>query len=155
MSKKFVMHVKRLTPSCRGYSEFGSDPVFDAGLFASRFVRRAKVTPCAVFLAFFYLSRILKKHPKLRVTSNNASRLILVASSCAAKFVDDQALRYTNKHWVHLGGGWLTLDKFNRMETEFLGLMGFDLAVDIGEFSAFCAKYGAPLHRIPQLASWM
>jgi hypothetical protein len=155
MSKKLVLPVKRLTPACRGYSEFGSDPIFDAGSFAAYFVRRAKVTPCAVFLAFFYMNRIVKKHPKLRVTSNNASRLILVATSCAAKFVDDQALRYTNKHWVHLGGGWLTLDKFNRMETEFLTLMSFDLAVDIGEFSAFCEKYGTLLHRIPQLASWL
>eukprot|EP01028_Stygiella_incarcerata_P001765 TRINITY_DN1327_c0_g1_i1.p1 TRINITY_DN1327_c0_g1~~TRINITY_DN1327_c0_g1_i1.p1 ORF type:complete len:251 (-),score=50.83 TRINITY_DN1327_c0_g1_i1:131-841(-) len=144
LAKKIIVQTKRLpTHLKRRYHDFLKDPLFDPSAFAVKFIRRARVSPSVVLLGYFYLHRILEKHSKLKMTSINASRLMVVACTCAAKFLDDQAMRYTNKHWVHIAGGWISLGQFNQMEREFLSLLNFDLSVNLPAFYSFCAKAGA------------
>jgi len=132
----------RLEEGHPAFAEFGRDPEFVPEKFVSDFVGSTRVSPMVVLVGLLYLKRVMKKHAGLRISSTNASRLVLVACTSAAKYMDDQALRYTNVHWTYLTGQWLSARKFGYMEREFLGLLEFDLAVSVGEMREFCRQYG-------------
>jgi hypothetical protein len=143
MAKRMVMQVQRMNPGIsKKYRSFLADPLFDPSSFAIKFVRKSHVSPSVVLVGYFYLHQVVKKHPTLKITNINATRLVTIACTSAAKFVDDQAMRYTNKHWVHIVGDWVSLRKFNQMEIEFLSLMDFDLSINLPAFHSFCKHAG-------------
>eukprot|EP00762_Andalucia_godoyi_P000029 ANDGO_02243.mRNA.1 Cyclin-P4-1 len=137
-----VDQMPRLRPHDPGYNEFGRDPVFKAREFCEMFMHRSRTSPLCIIVGMYYLRNMLQAHPKLKISSNNSSRLILVACAAAAKFVDDVSMRYTNEHWIRIGGSWLSLQKFNSMEREFMNLMEWNLFVDPTRFQSFCAQFG-------------
>jgi hypothetical protein len=143
IAAEIIDMVPRLKTTDPGYNEFGRDPSFVARSFAEGFITRSRTSPLCVLVGFFYLKQLLSRHPKLKISSNNASRLVLVACAAGAKFVDDVSMRYTNEHWIRIGGGgWLSLQKFNSMEREFMGLMEWNLSIKPVAFQQFCAQYG-------------
>eukprot|EP01028_Stygiella_incarcerata_P013369 TRINITY_DN82208_c0_g1_i1.p1 TRINITY_DN82208_c0_g1~~TRINITY_DN82208_c0_g1_i1.p1 ORF type:complete len:223 (-),score=38.78 TRINITY_DN82208_c0_g1_i1:310-978(-) len=145
IAKKMVMSVQLTTGNPRlskTYQSFLADPPFDPSSFAVRFVRRAHVSPSVVLVGYYYLHRIIKRHPKLKITSVNATRLVTIACTSAAKFLDDQAMRYNNRHWVFIVGNWVSLRQFNQMEIEFLTLLDFDLSINLPAFHSFCKRAG-------------
>lgn len=142
LALELIEQTPRLRPHDAGYNEFGRDPVFKPREFCEMFLNRSRTSPLCILVGMFYLRTMLQTHPKLKVSSNNASRLVLVACAGAAKFVDDVSMRYTNEHWIRIGGSWLSLQKFNSMEREFMSLMSWNLSVDPTRFQSFCAMYG-------------
>lgn len=132
----------RTNPS---FFEFACDPRFDAHEFINGFVARARVSPFAALVGMFYIYRLVRSNERLKMTCANATRLMVVATCAAAKFIDDQALRYTNRHWSLFCGRWLSAAKFSMMEREFYALLDYNISVDAAALSAFCAQFGLVL----------
>eukprot|EP01028_Stygiella_incarcerata_P001062 TRINITY_DN1166_c0_g1_i1.p1 TRINITY_DN1166_c0_g1~~TRINITY_DN1166_c0_g1_i1.p1 ORF type:complete len:202 (+),score=34.88 TRINITY_DN1166_c0_g1_i1:439-1044(+) len=142
MCTRLVVPGRPLTSEDKAFVEFGQDISYDPCSQAVAFVERSGVHPIVVLVGLYYLARIRRKFPSLSITTTNASRLMLVAWSSAAKYVDDRSYRLKNKHWVKIGGGWLSLEKFNKMEMEFMSLLEYNLSIDHDEFNRFCRFCG-------------
>jgi hypothetical protein len=142
MADEVITWTGRVSEGHPAFAEFGRDPEFIPEKFVSEFVASTRVSPMCVVIGLMYLRKLVKKHTGLKISSTNASRLVLVASMSAAKYMDDQALRYTNAHWVYLTGQWLSARKLGFMEREFLVLLGYELGVSHEELREFCAGYG-------------
>lgn len=137
MCARLVVEGRPLTPADKAFTEFGQDIPYDPCSQAVAFVERSGVHPIVVLVGLYYLARIRRKFPSLSITTTNASRLLLVAWSSAAKYLEDRSYRFKNKHWVAFGGGWLSLEKFNKMEMEFISLLEYNLSIDQDEFNRF------------------
>ena len=84
----------------RIYDVFGRDPMLpNPSKFVSSFISLSGVSPNVCVVSLHYLDVLHRKHPGLPFTTNNANRLVHIACVAAAKYIDDQAMRYTNVHW--------------------------------------------------------
>ena len=89
------------------YEEFGMDPRFNPFHFAHSFLSRTRVSSLTCLLGFYYIDKLLRRNSEnewnkrvdMRLTTNNASRMVFVSCMCAAKYYDDQAMEYSNFHW--------------------------------------------------------
>jgi hypothetical protein len=106
------------------------------------------VSPTVILLGYYYVFQLIQRVQRVRITTQNAARMMSIAFMTASKFIDDQSMRYTNKHWVRILGKCWTIDKLNQMEREFLNAMRFDLSVNLSDFFEFCLSAGIDLRTI-------
>merc|ERR1711964_553292 len=83
--------------------------------------------------ALVYLDRLVKEHPKFRVSTLNVHRLLATALLLAAKMQDDTF--YTNTYYAQVAG--LSLQEFNKLEAEMLRLLDWNVYVPPKEYANY------------------
>lgn len=84
-------------------------------------------------LALAYISRLIKSHPHVTVSTLSCHRLVIISLTLAAKFHDD--CFYSNAFYARVGG--LRLDEFNGLEAHFLKMLGWGLLVEAEEYDYY------------------
>ncbi|KAI5345133.1 hypothetical protein L3X38_013010 [Prunus dulcis] len=92
----------------------------------------------------WYMSKDMKKtrifecHETLDMTIQSylerIFRLLITTIMVASKYVED--MNYRNSYFARVGG--LTTNELNKLELEFLFLMGFKLHVNVSVFESYC-----------------
>ncbi|XP_068661028.1 cyclin-U2-1-like [Aristolochia californica] len=109
-------------------------PDMEIQSYLERIYRYAHVAPPVYVVAYVYIDRFCQFHPDFRITSNNVHRLLITTIMAASKFVED--MNYRNSYFARVGG--LTTAEMNRLELDFLFLMGFKLQVSVSVFESYC-----------------
>jgi len=84
-------------------------------------------------LALVYIDRLVKRCPDLIISEMCCHRLLLVSLMTAAKFHDD--VFYANAYYAKVGG--VSVQEMNRMEKQFLLMLGWRLQVQPEEFAPY------------------
>ncbi|ORX89198.1 hypothetical protein K493DRAFT_318896 [Basidiobolus meristosporus CBS 931.73] len=108
-------------------------PQLDA--FITRVFRRSNLPLNNLLTALLYLVRLKEYHPSCKGTLGSGHRLFLAALMMANKYLHDGA--YHNKTWRKIADGFYELQDLNQMESEFLSLLKFELAVKPAEWVEF------------------
>ncbi|KAJ8450103.1 hypothetical protein Cgig2_033297 [Carnegiea gigantea] len=140
-------HMARNERIARDYRRvsFSKDPrthVFDAHeapdltiqSFLERIFRYTKAGPSVYVVAYVYIDRLCQNYPEFRISLRNAHRLLITIVMVASKFVED--MNYRNSHYARVGG--VTTKEMNKMEMEFLFMMGFKMHVNSSVFESYC-----------------
>ncbi|KAJ8632164.1 hypothetical protein MRB53_025500 [Persea americana] len=102
--------------------------------FLERIFRYAHVAPPVYVVAYIYIDRLCQIHSDFRISACNVHRLLITSIMVASKFVED--MNYQNSYFAKVGG--LTTVEMNRLEVDFLFLMGFKLHVNVSVFESYC-----------------
>eukprot|EP01065_Artemidia_motanka_P004177 TRINITY_DN12003_c0_g1_i1.p1 TRINITY_DN12003_c0_g1~~TRINITY_DN12003_c0_g1_i1.p1 ORF type:complete len:246 (+),score=65.21 TRINITY_DN12003_c0_g1_i1:86-739(+) len=86
--------------------------------------------------ALILIDRLIHRHPRIRVTSYNVHRLVLVAVMAAAKYRDD--VYYSNAYYAAVGG--ISLAELNYMERELLRMLELDCGVSFEDYLTYLAE---------------
>eukprot|EP00009_Paramoeba_aestuarina_P014707 CAMPEP_0201524176 /NCGR_PEP_ID=MMETSP0161_2-20130828/21158_1 /ASSEMBLY_ACC=CAM_ASM_000251 /TAXON_ID=180227 /ORGANISM="Neoparamoeba aestuarina, Strain SoJaBio B1-5/56/2" /LENGTH=250 /DNA_ID=CAMNT_0047923467 /DNA_START=17 /DNA_END=769 /DNA_ORIENTATION=+ len=86
-----------------------------------------------LIVALIYLYRIIAKTDKTFINANTIHRLIMVSVVIATKFLDD--FLQTNTFYARVGG--ISLSELNKLESEFLQILDFDLLVSEPEYRGY------------------
>mmetsp|Transcript_19673 Transcript_19673/g.28627 ORF Transcript_19673/g.28627 Transcript_19673/m.28627 type:complete len:219 (-) Transcript_19673:1982-2638(-) len=111
-----VFHAKRTPPiSLRNY--------------VSRVVKYSSCSPACFSVAFAYILRLARSYECMVPSSQNIHRIVLATVMLAVKMNED--IHYDNAYFARVGG--LPLDELNRLETDLLLRLQFDVFVDTSE----------------------
>nr|DAD47778.1 TPA_asm: hypothetical protein HUJ06_017715 [Nelumbo nucifera] len=99
--------------------------------FLERIFRYTRVASPVYVVAYVYIDRLCQIQPEFRITSSNVYRLLITTIMVASKFVEDM-----NSYFAKVGG--LTTKEMNKLEVDFLFLMGFRLHVNVSVFESYC-----------------
>ncbi|KAG2324678.1 hypothetical protein Bca4012_039215 [Brassica carinata] len=102
--------------------------------YLERIFRYTKVGPSVYVVAYVYIDRFCQVNPGFRISLTNVHRLLITTIMIASKYVED--LNYRNSYFAKVGG--LETEDLNRLELEFLFLMGFKLHVSVRVFESYC-----------------
>ncbi|KAF9602398.1 hypothetical protein IFM89_027527 [Coptis chinensis] len=102
--------------------------------FLERIYRYVRVDPPIYVVAYIYIDRLCQLHPEFQITSGNVHRLLITTIMVASKFVED--MNYRNSYFAKVGG--LMTKVMNKLEVNFLFLMGFKLHVNVSIFDSYC-----------------
>ncbi|XP_010258919.1 PREDICTED: cyclin-U2-1-like [Nelumbo nucifera] len=102
--------------------------------FLERIFRYTRVGPPVYVVAYVYIDRLCQMHPQFRITPSNVHRLLITTIMVASKFIED--MNYRNSYFAKVGG--LTTREMNKLEMDFLFLMGFKLHVNVSVFESYC-----------------
>ncbi|KAL0866168.1 hypothetical protein Bca101_045286 [Brassica carinata] len=102
--------------------------------YLERIFRYTKVGPSVYVVAYVYIDRFCQVNPGFRISLTNVHRLLITTIMIASKYVED--LNYRNSYFAKVGG--LETEDLNRLELEFLFLMGFKLHVNVRVFESYC-----------------
>ncbi|KAJ6729910.1 hypothetical protein OIU85_020781 [Salix viminalis] len=91
--------------------------------------------PSVYVVAYVYIDRFCQANPGFRISSRNVHRLLITTIMVASKYVED--MNYRNSYFARVGG--LTTKELNKLELEFVFLMGFKLHVNVSVFSRVIA----------------
>ncbi|XP_010524404.1 PREDICTED: cyclin-U2-2 [Tarenaya hassleriana] len=133
---------ERITGSCRWASRDGKTRVFDCRevpdmtiqSYLERIFRYTKAGPSVYVVAYVYIDRFCQTNPGFRISPRNVHRLLITTIMVSSKYVED--MNYRNSYMAKVGG--LETEDLNRMEVEFLFLMGFKLHVNVSVFESYC-----------------
>ncbi|KAK4741315.1 hypothetical protein SAY87_024903 [Trapa incisa] len=103
--------------------------------YLERISRYIRAGPSVYVIAYVYIDRFCQAHPGFRIGSRNVHRLLITTIMVASKYVED--LNYRNSHFARVGG--LRTEEMNRLEMDFLFLMGFKLHVNVTVFESYCS----------------
>ncbi|XP_010264311.1 PREDICTED: cyclin-U2-2-like isoform X2 [Nelumbo nucifera] len=106
-------------------------PNMEIQSFLERISRYTGVGPPVYVVAYVYIDRLCQIHPEFRITSTNVHRLLITTIMVASKFVEDM-----NSYFAKVGG--LTTNQMNKLEVDFLFLVGFKLHVNVSVFKSYC-----------------
>ncbi|GLJ31978.1 hypothetical protein SUGI_0643680 [Cryptomeria japonica] len=125
-----------LTFSPAKYEVFNGVEVPDISiqLYLERIFRYIRCSPSVFVVAYAYIDRLVQFHPQFKISSQNVHRLIIVTVMVASKFVED--INYKNSYYATVGG--FSTEEMNRLEMEFLFLLGFKLQVTVNVFESYC-----------------
>ncbi|XP_077234363.1 cyclin-U2-1-like [Tasmannia lanceolata] len=115
---------------------FDCDETLDMTIqsFLERIFRYTHVAPPVFVVAYIYIDRLCHFHSEFRISSSNVHRLLITTIMVASKFVED--LNYRNSYFAKVGG--LMTMEMNKLEVDFLFLMGFKLHVNVSVFESYC-----------------
>ncbi|XP_043689349.1 cyclin-U2-1-like [Telopea speciosissima] len=102
--------------------------------YLERIFRYTRAGPPVYVVAYVYIDRLLQILPEFRITYSNVHRLLITTIMVASKFVED--MNYRNSYFAKVGG--LTTKDMNKLEIDFLFLMGFKLHVNVSVFESYC-----------------
>ncbi|GLJ31981.1 hypothetical protein SUGI_0643710 [Cryptomeria japonica] len=102
--------------------------------YLERIFRYIRCSPSVFVVAYAYIDRLIQFHPQFKINSQNVHRLIIVTVMIASKFVED--INYKNSYYATVGG--FSREEINRLEMEFLFLLGFKLQVTVNVFERYC-----------------
>jgi len=100
-------------------------PSISVEMYLERVYRYAPCSPACFLYTYIFLDRLVKKCPGLRVSNQNAHRLLISGVVLAAKFLDDR--QYSNVHYAKVGG--ICTKELNMLELEMLRQLDFSLFV--------------------------
>ncbi|CAN8318604.1 unnamed protein product [Cochlearia groenlandica] len=126
----------------RSYVGFGKTRVFDCleipdmtiQSYLERIFRYTKAGPSVYVVAYVYIDRFCHNNQGFRISLTNVHRLLITTIMIASKYVED--LNYRNSYFAKVGG--LETEELNKLEIEFLFLMGFKLHVNVSVFDSYC-----------------
>ncbi|XP_042509872.1 cyclin-U2-1-like [Macadamia integrifolia] len=102
--------------------------------FLERIFRYTRVGPPVYVVAYVYIDRLCQILSEFQITYRNVQRLLITTIMVASKFVEDR--NYRNSYFAKVGG--LTRKEMNKLEIDFLFLMGFKLHVNVSVFESYC-----------------
>mmetsp|Transcript_25152 Transcript_25152/g.99197 ORF Transcript_25152/g.99197 Transcript_25152/m.99197 type:complete len:221 (-) Transcript_25152:1993-2655(-) len=97
--------------------------------YVSRVVKYSSCSPACFSVAFAYILRLARSYECMVPSSQNVHRIVLATVMLAVKMNED--IHYDNAYFARIGG--LPLVELNRLETDLLLRLQFDVCVDIGE----------------------
>ncbi|GAB4861935.1 Cyclin-U2-1 [Ancistrocladus abbreviatus] len=103
--------------------------------FLERIFRYTKAGPSVYVVAYVYIDRLCQNYPGFRISPSNVHRLLITTIMVASKYVED--MNYRNSFFARVGG--LTTNELNKLEVDFLFLMGFKLHVNVSVFESYCS----------------
>lgn len=101
--------------------------------YLSRLCDYLKCSQECFVLALIYIDRLICAHSDLNVDKFCIHRLVLTGTAIAAKFFDDKY--YKNSYYAKVGG--VSLPEMNRLESEFLVLVDFQLFVKPEQYEEY------------------
>eukprot|EP01018_Ginkgo_biloba_P011073 Gb_27032 [translate_table: standard] len=121
----------------RKYRVFDGVQVPDMSIerYLERIFKYVNCCPSVFVVAYAYIDRLIQFHPQFRITCVNVHRLLITAVMVASKFLED--LNYRNSYYARVGG--LGSEEMNKLEMDFLFLMGFKLQVTVNVFESYCS----------------
>ncbi|XP_011033883.1 PREDICTED: cyclin-U2-2-like [Populus euphratica] len=102
--------------------------------YLERIFRYTRAGPSVYVVAYVYIDRFCQANPEFRIDARNVHRLLITTIMVASKYVED--MNYRNSYFARVGG--LTANVMNKLELEFLFLMGFKLHVNVSVFESYC-----------------
>ncbi|CAN6905532.1 hypothetical protein Bca4012_095763 [Brassica carinata] len=102
--------------------------------YLERIFRYTKAGPSVYVVAYVYIDRFCQLNPGFRISLANVHSLLITTIMIASKYVED--LNYRNSYFAKVGG--LETEDLNKLELEFLFLMGFKLHVNVSVFESYC-----------------
>ncbi|KAF2303510.1 hypothetical protein GH714_018882 [Hevea brasiliensis] len=102
--------------------------------YLERIFRYTRAGPSVYVVAYVYIDRFCQANPGFRINARNVHRLLITTIMVASKYVED--MNYRNSYFARVGG--LTTDELNKLELEFLFLMGFKMHVNLSVFESYC-----------------
>ncbi|XP_057742265.1 cyclin-U2-1-like [Arachis stenosperma] len=102
--------------------------------YLERIFRYTRAGPSVYVVAYVYIDRFCQNNPSFRINARNVHRLLITTIMMASKYVED--MNYRNSYFARVGG--LTTNELNKLEVEFLFLMGFKLHVNVSVFESYC-----------------
>ncbi|XP_012083632.1 cyclin-U2-2 [Jatropha curcas] len=102
--------------------------------YLERIFRYTKAGPSVYVVAYVYIDRFCQANPGFRINARNVHRLLITTIMVASKYVED--MNYRNSYFARVGG--LNTKELNKLEVEFLFLMGFKLHVNVSVFESYC-----------------
>ncbi|XP_074263165.1 cyclin-U2-1 [Silene latifolia] len=136
---------ERITRNCKWalVSKDAKTRVFDAyeapdmtiQSFLERIFRYTKAGPSVYVVAYVYIDRLCQNYPGFKISPSNVHRLLITTIMVASKYVED--MNYRNSYFARVGG--LTTQEMNKLEVDFLFLMGFKLHVNVSVFESYCS----------------
>ncbi|GMN56324.1 hypothetical protein TIFTF001_025449 [Ficus carica] len=103
--------------------------------YLERIFRYTRAGPSVYVVAYVYIDRFCQTNPWFRIIPRNVHRLLITTIMVASKYVED--MNYRNSYFARVGG--LTTNELNKLEVEFLFLMGFKLHVNVSVFESYCS----------------
>ncbi|GLJ31979.1 hypothetical protein SUGI_0643690 [Cryptomeria japonica] len=118
------------------YEVFNGVEVPDMSIqhYLERIFRYIHCSPSVFVVAYAYIDRLIQFHPQFKISSQNVHRLIIVTVMVASKFVEE--INYKNSYYAKVGG--FSKEEINRLEMDFLFLLGFKLQVTVNVFESYC-----------------
>lgn len=105
--------------------------------FLERIFRYTKAGPSVYVVAYVYIDRLCQNYPEFRITPSNVHRLLITTIMVASKYVED--MNYKNSYFARVGG--LTTKEMNKLEMDFLFMMGFKMHVNVSVFESYCCHF--------------
>ncbi|KAJ0052354.1 hypothetical protein Pint_00172 [Pistacia integerrima] len=102
--------------------------------YLERIFRYTRAGPSVYLVAYVYIDRFCQANPGFRINARNVHRLLITTIMVASKYVED--MNYRNSYFARVGG--LTTNELNKLELDFLFLMGFKLHVNVSVFESYC-----------------
>ncbi|KAK2998517.1 hypothetical protein RJ639_023762 [Escallonia herrerae] len=102
--------------------------------YLERIFRYTRAGPSVYVVAYVYIDRFCGFHPEFRISARNVHRLLITTIMVASKYVED--MNYRNSYFARVGG--FTTKEMNKLELEFLFMMGFKLHVNVSVFESYC-----------------
>ncbi|PON61167.1 Cyclin [Parasponia andersonii] len=102
--------------------------------YLERIFRYTRAGPSVYVVAYVYIDRFCQTNPGFRISARNVHRLLITTIMVASKYVED--MNYRNSYFARVGG--LTTNELNKLEVEFLFLMGFKFHVNVSVFESYC-----------------
>ncbi|KAL3537032.1 hypothetical protein ACH5RR_000398 [Cinchona calisaya] len=102
--------------------------------YLERIFRYTRAGPSVYVVAYVYIDRFCQLFSAFRISPRNVHRLLITTILVASKYVED--MNYRNSYFARVGG--LTTKEMNKLELEFLFLMGFKLHVNVSVFESYC-----------------
>ncbi|KAK9273275.1 hypothetical protein L1049_018082 [Liquidambar formosana] len=103
--------------------------------YLERIFRYTRAGPSVYVVAYVYIDRFCQNHQGFRINAKNVHRLLITTIMVASKYVED--MNYRNSYFARVGG--LTTNELNKLELDFLFLMGFKLHVNVSVFESYCS----------------
>ncbi|KAE9592272.1 hypothetical protein Lal_00035278 [Lupinus albus] len=103
--------------------------------YLERIFKYTRAGPSVYVVAYVYIDRFCQKNHGFRINARNVHRLLITTIMVASKYVED--MNYRNSYFGRVGG--LTTNELNKLELEFLFLMGFKLHVNLSVFDSYCS----------------
>ncbi|KAK9742780.1 hypothetical protein RND81_03G197000 [Saponaria officinalis] len=136
---------ERITRNCKWalVSKDAKTRVFEANeapdmtiqSFLERIFRYTKAGASVYVVAYVYIDRLCQNYPAFKISPSNVHRLLITTIMVSSKYVED--MNYRNSYFAKIGG--ITTKEMNKMEMEFLFLMGFKLHVNVSVFESYCS----------------
>ncbi|XP_030513483.2 cyclin-U2-1-like [Rhodamnia argentea] len=118
----------------RGIFDCREAPDMTIQSYLERIFRYTRAGPSVYVVAYVYIDRFCQANPGFRINARNVHRLLITTIMVASKYVED--MNYRNSYFARVGG--LGTEEINRLELEFLFLMGFKLHVNLSVFESYC-----------------
>ncbi|KAK8504068.1 hypothetical protein V6N13_132111 [Hibiscus sabdariffa] len=127
--------------------------------YLERISKYTKAGPSVYVVAYVYMDRFCQANPWFRIDARNVHRLLITIIMVASKYVEDtwvslfsfkciflqynvvmvvvSSRNYRNSYFARVGG--LATKELNKLEVEFLFLMGFKMHVNVSLFESYCS----------------